>query len=112
MGVLRRNPDVKWKLTEKNLIQYGGRQLLFLENLADLLKPSGVLVYAVCSTEPEENENVIKEFLIKRPDFAIDNALDLPERIRPLIYDGGFIKTYPHINNMDGFFSVRLKRLG
>jgi len=111
IGVLRRNPDVKWKLCEKNLIRYGKKQLLFLENLADLLKPSGVLIYAVCSTEPEENENVIKEFLIKRSDFAIDNTLYISECIRPLINSGGFIKTYPHTNNMDGFFSVRLKRM-
>jgi 16S rRNA (cytosine967-C5)-methyltransferase len=111
MGVLRRNPDVKWKLRENNLIKYGKRQLLFLENLADLLKPSGILVYAVCSTEPEENEDVIKEFLIKHSDFAIDNALHIPECVRPLINSEGFVKTYPHMNNMDGFFSVRLKRI-
>jgi 16S rRNA (cytosine967-C5)-methyltransferase len=111
MGVLRRNPDVKWKLREKNLIQYGKRQLLFLENLANLLKPSGILVFAVCSNEPEENEKVIKEFLIKRPDFCIDNTLYLPECVRCLIDGRGFIKTYPHLNDMDGFFSVRLNRL-
>ncbi len=112
MGVLRRNPDVKWKLQEKNLIPYGKRQLLFLDNLANLLKPSGIMVYAVCSNEPEENEEVIKEFLIKRPDFGIDNkALYLPYSFGALLNSSGFIKTYPHINNMDGFFSVRLVRL-
>ena len=112
MGVIRRNPDVKWKLQEKNLVQYKKRQLLFLDNLANLLKPSGIMVYAVCSTEPEENEEVIKEFLIKRPDFGIDNnVLYLPECFGTLLNSSGFIKTYPHINNMDGFFSVRLKRI-
>jgi 16S rRNA (cytosine967-C5)-methyltransferase len=109
MGVLRRNPDVKWKLQEKNLIPYGKRQLLFLDNLANLLKPSGIMVYAVCSNEPEENEEVIKEFLIKRTDFGIDhNVLYLPDSVGMLLNSSGFIKTYPHINNMDGFFSVRL----
>jgi len=112
MGVIRRNPDVKWKLQEKNLIPYGKRQLLFLDNLANLLKPSGIMVYAVCSTEPEENEEVIKEFLIKRPDFGIDNkVLYLPESFGIFLNSRGFIKTYPHLNNMDGFFSVRLARL-
>jgi len=113
MGVLRRNPDVKWKLREKNLIPYGKRQLLFLDNLANLLKLSGIMVYAVCSNEPEENEEVIKEFLIKRPDFGIDhNVLYLPDSVGKLLNGSGFIKTYPHINNVDGFFSVRLKRIG
>ncbi|MBU0544680.1 MAG: 16S rRNA (cytosine(967)-C(5))-methyltransferase RsmB [Proteobacteria bacterium] len=112
MGVLRRNPDVKWKLQEKNLVRYKKKQLLFLDNLADLLKPSGIMVYAVCSTEPEENEEVIKEFLIKRPDFGIDkNMLYLPESSGVFLNSSGFIKTYPHLNNMDGFFSVRLARL-
>ncbi len=112
MGVIRRNPDVKWKLQESKLIQYKKKQLLFLHNLADLIKPSGIIVYAVCSTEPEENEEIIKEFLIKRPDFGIDNdMLYLPESIGVLLNERGFIKTYPHIYNMDGFFSVRLKRI-
>ncbi len=112
MGVIRRNPDVKWKLQEKNLVRYKKRQLLFLDNLANLLKPSGIMVYAVCSTEPEENEEVIKEFLIKRPDFGIDNNVRyLPECFGALLNRSGFIKTYPHNNNMDGFFSVRLKRI-
>ncbi|MBU1182633.1 MAG: 16S rRNA (cytosine(967)-C(5))-methyltransferase RsmB [Proteobacteria bacterium] len=111
MGVLRRNPDAKWKLQEKKLSQYKKRQLLFLDNLANLLKPLGIMVYAVCSTEPEENEDVIKEFLINRPDFGIDNVLHLPESVGTLFNSSGFIKTYPHLNNMDGFFSVRLVRL-
>jgi 16S rRNA (cytosine967-C5)-methyltransferase len=112
MGVIRRNPDVKWKLQEKKLVQCKKMQLLFLHNLADLLKPSGVIVYAVCSTETEENEEVIKEFLIKHPDFGIDNDMSyLPGSIGVLLNERGFIKTYPHINNMDGFFSVRLKRI-
>ncbi len=93
-------------------MRYKKRQLLFLDNLADLLKPSGIMVYAVCSTEPEENEEVIKEFLIKRPDFGIDkNMLYLPESSGVFLNSSGFIKTYPHLNNMDGFFSVRLARL-
>jgi 16S rRNA (cytosine967-C5)-methyltransferase len=93
-------------------MRYKKRQLLFLDNLANLLKPSGIIVYAVCSTEPEENEEVIKEFLIKRPDFGIDNnVLYLPECFGALLNRSGFIKTNPHLNNMDGFFSVRLKRI-
>ena len=112
MGVLRRNPDVKWKLQEKNLARYKKRQLLFLDNLSNLLKPSGIIVYSVCSTEPEENEEVIKEFLIRHPGFGIDNNLPyLPGCLSTLLNGSGFIKTYPHINKMDGFFSVRLKRL-
>ncbi len=110
MGVIRRNPDIKWKLTEKKLLFYKKRQLLLLDNLAMALKPGGIMVYAVCSTEPEENEEVITEFLSKHSDFAIDDMSCLPKIFMPFYNSEGFIKTYPHLNNMDGFFSVRLIR--
>lgn len=111
IGVIRRNPDIKWKLTENKLPLYPKRQLLFLDNLAMLLKPAGIMVYAVCSTEPEENEEVIKEFLLKHPDFAIDDIRCLPKIFESFLNSEGFIKTYPHVHNMDGFFLARLKRI-
>ncbi len=111
LGVLRRNPDIKWSLLEKDLKRLGARQARFLENLAGLVKPAGLLVYMVCSTEPEENENVINDFLNKRKDFVID-----PESGRlPDNGDGflmkGYFKTSPYKNGMDGFFSARLRRV-
>lgn len=111
MGVIRRNPDIKWNLTEEKLLFYQKRQLLFIDNLAMLLKPAGIMVYAVCSTEPEENEEVIKEFLLKHPDFAIDDMRCFPKIFKPFLNSEGFIKTYPHVNDMDSFFIVRLKRI-
>ncbi|MFH2045222.1 MAG: 16S rRNA (cytosine(967)-C(5))-methyltransferase RsmB [Pseudomonadota bacterium] len=110
MGVIRRNPDIKWKLTEDKLLFYQKRQFLFLDNLAMVLKPGGIIVYAVCSTEPEENEEVISKFLLKHSDFTIDDVRCFQKIFKPFLNSEGFIKTYPHINNMDGFFVVRLKR--
>jgi len=58
--------------------------------------------------EPEENELVIKDFLNKHKDFAIENNPDcLPYKARSLLTDNGYLKTY----NMDGFFAVCMKRI-
>ena len=112
LGVLRRNPDTKWAVTEKHVKQNSKRQLLFLQNLAHLVIPSGILVYAVCTIEPEETENVVKEFLKRHPEFAIDKDTGgLPDSIRSLMDSQGILLTIPHRNHMDGFFSVRFKRI-
>ncbi len=112
LGVMRRNPDTKWFTSENNLKHYKERQIIFLENLAHLVKPSGFLVYSVCSTEPEENEEVIKVFQNRHSEFIIDNIpAELPPHIHSLINKDGHLKTYPHTHNMDGFFSVSFKRI-
>jgi 16S rRNA (cytosine967-C5)-methyltransferase len=111
LGVLRRNPDIKWRALPKNQAYYQKTQALFLDNLAHLVKPSGALVYAVCSMEPEENESVIKGFLNKHANFAIEKKMTgLSFDAGSLMTDAGYLKTFPHLNNMDGFFSVRMKR--
>jgi 16S rRNA (cytosine967-C5)-methyltransferase len=112
LGVLRRNPDIKWNSTEADLKRHAARQKRFLDHLAALVKPGGILVYSVCSIEPEENEAVINAFLKKHPGFGIDTHWGkLPERVAPLFESAGWIKTHLLLNKMDGFFLVRLKRL-
>jgi 16S rRNA (cytosine967-C5)-methyltransferase len=112
LGVMRRNPDIKWKSSEAGLKRHAGVQKRFLENLAQLVKPNGILVYAVCSVEPEENEAVITAFLKKHPEFVIDKSLGkLPETLHSLVEPAAGFKTMPHLSHMDGFYFVRLKRI-
>ncbi|WP_457551837.1 16S rRNA (cytosine(967)-C(5))-methyltransferase RsmB [Desulfobacula sp.] len=113
LGVIRRNPDTKWKRSKNDIAHLSAQQKKMLNTAANLVKPGGLLVYAVCSCEKEENEDVILKFLNKRTDFSIDKAYesDINNKIMtPLISKSGFLKTYPDINNMDGFFAARLKR--
>jgi len=111
LGVLRRNPDTKWRTSEQDLIRHAKRQATFLDNLAHQVKPEGLLVYCVCSMEPEENESVINGFLNKHQDFAIKKHPDgLPHEARSLLTGNGYLKTFPHLHNMDGFFAVCMKR--
>jgi 16S rRNA (cytosine967-C5)-methyltransferase len=112
LGVLRRNPDAKWSTLEQDLIHHANRQATFLDNLAHQIKPRGLLVYCVCSMEPEENESVIKDFLNKHRDFVIEKDPDsLPYNARSLLTGNGYLKTFPHLHNMDGFFAVCMKRV-
>jgi 16S rRNA (cytosine967-C5)-methyltransferase len=112
LGTLRRNPDIRWSSSPKKLRPLAGMQLRLLEGAAAALKPHGVMVYAVCSPEPEETEAVVKAFLAKNRGFRIDRQTrDLPEAVRPLVGPMGFLQTYPNLQYMDGFFAARLKKL-
>ena len=112
LGVIRRNPDIKWQKSEKNLVKNKARQLCMLENLWPAVKPGGILVYAVCTPEPEENEEVIHTFLKNHANFAINlHTGSLPEEIVNTAVSEGFLKTFPKLAQMDGFFAVRLERI-
>lgn len=112
LGVLRKNPDAKWMPLKKNLKYYKKIQEKMLDNLASLVKPSGILVYSVCSMEPEENEEVAENFLGNHPEFIIENRFQkLPHNAKIFVNKSGYFKTFPHINDMDGFFTVRFKRV-
>ncbi|MCL5024161.1 MAG: 16S rRNA (cytosine(967)-C(5))-methyltransferase RsmB [Nitrospirae bacterium] len=106
-GVIRRNPDVKYRHTSKDLGRFGLKQGLLLRAVARFLRPGGIFVYSVCSTEPEEGEDVIKEFLKDSPDFYI---IDTTVPFLKDFLKNGFFRTYPHKNRMDGFFGVKLCR--
>ena len=111
LGVMRRNPDIKWRTSKKNLAVFNGRQLTLLHNSSRLVKPSGVLVYAVCSPEPEENEDVVNEFLKKHAEFVIDKEVEgLPAKMLSIQAASGWFKTFPHFSYMDGFSFIRLIR--
>jgi 16S rRNA (cytosine967-C5)-methyltransferase len=117
-GVIRRNPDVKYRHTAKDLLRYGEMQNGMLNAISQFLKPGGILVYSVCSTEPEEGEDVIKKFLHENHNFSIiegDQFLEPWEFLNFFaIRDGHgnlFYRTFPHKHEMDGFFAARLKRL-
>jgi 16S rRNA (cytosine967-C5)-methyltransferase len=112
LGVLRRNPDIRWRASRQNLMAYQVRQIRLLEKMIPLLKPSGHLVYAVCSMEPEETDAVIDFILETHPGLTVDHDLTgFPDAGRPLIDSNGYLRTLPHRCNMDGFFAVSLIKI-
>ncbi len=113
LGVLRRNPDAKWKRTTKDITRLAAKQKKMLNAAANLVRPGGILVFAVCSCEKEENEDIVHSFLQKRKDFSIDKQIE-SDTYSSLVSKEGFLKTYPPASNntddMDGFFAARLIR--
>lgn len=107
LGVIRRNPDVKYRYRANDLLDFKSKQLYLLYSVSGLLRPGGLLVYSVCSTEPEEGESVVREFLKIKKDFYIigDTVFFLKKFIH-----NGYFRTYPHRYDMDGFFGVKICR--
>ncbi len=112
LGVLRRNPDAKWSSQKQDIDRFADRQVRFLDHIAPLVKRDGVMVFAVCSMEPEENEQVVERFLKNHPNFAISSPQMITEKtVLPYLSENGFLRTSPHIHHMDGFFAARLQRM-
>ncbi|MBA2340358.1 MAG: 16S rRNA (cytosine(967)-C(5))-methyltransferase RsmB [Pyrinomonadaceae bacterium] len=105
-GTLRRNPEIRWRITERNVAELSGIQKRILAQASKHVRAGGRLVYSTCSVEREENEEVVKAFLDKHNDFAV-----LPRAV-PANFRTGFgaARTWPHRHDTDGFFIVALER--
>ncbi len=106
LGVVRRNPDVKWRRALGDLAAAAARQRAILAAAAIMVRSGGRLVYATCSLEPEENDAVVRAFLRERPDFGVDPPDAFP---LPLGADGA-LRCLPHRHGTDGFTAFRLRR--
>ncbi|HTZ19044.1 MAG TPA: 16S rRNA (cytosine(967)-C(5))-methyltransferase RsmB [Dissulfurispiraceae bacterium] len=113
IGVVRRNPDVKYRHTESDLGRLQILQTDLLEGTVRYLKPGGIMVYSVCSTEPEEGEEVVRNFLHSHADFSIiEGACTFLDHFAFRDDKGRlYYRTWPHRHRMDGFFAVRFTRV-
>jgi 16S rRNA (cytosine967-C5)-methyltransferase len=111
LGILRRHPEIKTRLKEADLATFPPRQQAMLEQAAELLRPGGRLLYITCTTEPEENEEVVNHFLFHHPEFHLaDDPASLPPAAQPLLTPPGFFKTSPATHNLDAFFAAVMVR--
>lgn len=109
LGVIRRHPDIRWHRSPESLRTYQKKQVALLRDAAQLMKAEGILVYATCSTEPEENDAVIQLFLAEHPDFfPSDCRTVLPAGTARLVDRKGYFRTMPGRHDLDGFFAARL----
>jgi 16S rRNA (cytosine967-C5)-methyltransferase len=108
LGVLTKKPDIKWKRDISDVLKLARTQSELLENAARLVKPGGVLVYSTCTTEPEENGDLARQFLAKHPEFTGDDAGQFVSK--GLVNPDGFVETFPHRHGMDGSFAVRFRK--
>lgn len=106
LGVLRRNPDVKWRRRPGEIAAAAARQSAILDAAAVMVRPGGRIVYATCSLEPEENDGVLLDFLARHPAFALD-----PPATFPIPLDAqGMLRTRPDRHGTDGFIAARMRR--
>jgi 16S rRNA (cytosine967-C5)-methyltransferase len=106
LGVLSKKPEIRWKRETADITAIVEVQKRLLNNAATYLNPGGVIVYSTCTTEPEENMDIVKDFLEKNPDFKIDNAGQFVNK--ELVNADGCIETFPHRHGIDGSFAARL----
>jgi 16S rRNA (cytosine967-C5)-methyltransferase len=105
-GTLRRNPEIRWRISAADIEQLSERQKQLLANAATVLKPQGRLVYSTCSVEPEENEEVVAAFLENNPEFQ---PVQVPET-EMLTRSLNGIRTWPYKGGADGFYISVLER--
>ena len=109
-GVIGRRPDIKWRRKPKHLKKVVELQRSILNNVHKFVKQGGVLVYATCSLEKEENWQVVEAFLKLHDDFKV--ASIEKHQLINLIDEKGALKTFPPENKMDGMFAVKMIREG
>jgi 16S rRNA (cytosine967-C5)-methyltransferase len=105
-GTLRGNPEIKWRLTSGDLARLAALQSLLIERAAAAVAPAGRLLYSTCSIEREENEDVVRRFLAANAQFKVVR----PNARADLMTTEGFVRTFPHKHDCDGFFAAVLER--
>ena len=108
LGVLAKKPDIKWKRDSADILALRKLQAEMIDHAAALVKPGGILVYSTCTTEPEENRDIVDAFLAAHPEFSVESARDFVNT--DLVTAEGFVETFPHIHGMDGSFAARLRK--
>lgn len=115
LGTVRRRPEIKWRIRPDRLRRLAELQRAILGCAADTLAAGGLLLYATCSTEPEENEEVVAAVVGERDDLE-HRPVVLPPGF-PGVTDrfvgaDGYFRSYPHGTEMDGFFAALVAKTG
>lgn len=105
-GTMRRNPDLRWRLKEKDIAQLAANQYRLLTAASAYLSDGGRLVYSTCSIEPEENQDLIAKFLANNERFRL---IDLSKTKR-FVEQQGTIATKPSRDKIDGVFVAAIEK--
>ena len=108
IGTLREHPEIRWRLPADDLRRMAEVQGAMLENAATVVRPGGVIVYAVCSLAPQEGQGVVRGFLAKHPEFAPERPAE--PLLAPWLQSDGTMTTSPERGGLDGFFAARMRR--
>lgn len=108
LGIIKRKPEIKYK-TKAELKDLPKIQKLMIDNASKYVKKGGILVYSTCTIQDNENIDIINEFLRENKEFELELIdevnVDLENQ------EKGYIKIYPNIHGMDGFFIAKLRKV-
>jgi len=112
LGTLRRDPDIRWRRNEADLPALAAAQREMLTQLAGVVRPGGRLIYSTCSSEPDENDAVVRGFLAARPDFRRVIPARFAERaeLAALLDSEGALTTLPFRDGLEAFYAACLVR--
>jgi 16S rRNA (cytosine967-C5)-methyltransferase len=110
LGTLRRDPDIRWRRREEDLPALVEAQLRMLRQAADAVAPGGRLIYATCSSEPEENEGVADVFVASAHGFAPIDARTIAGVPAAVVDSRGHFRTAPHLHGLEAFFGAVFER--
>ena len=111
LGTLRRDPDIRWRRREPDLQALAHDELVMLRHAAAAVAPGGRLIYATCSSEPEENERVADDFLRLSPGFVHVDAKIVHPMLSPELIDArGHLRTAPDRHGLEAFFGAVFER--
>ncbi|MEA3548755.1 MAG: 16S rRNA (cytosine(967)-C(5))-methyltransferase RsmB [Thermodesulfobacteriota bacterium] len=108
LGVIRRHPDIRWNRRPEDLLSFQKKQLSLLQTAVAMLAPGGILVYATCSMEPEENDEVIRHLLKNQPEMSVEQPA-IPAGANDFLDEQNFLRTLP-AQLHDGFFATKLRK--
>lgn len=112
-GTLARNPEIKWRLQPSDVDRFAAHQARMLGQALEALAADGRLVYATCSLEPEENEQVVNAVLAQRPGFRVQPRTRLVEEwphLARFFDEQGYFRSRPDLDGTDGFFAAVIER--
>jgi 16S rRNA (cytosine967-C5)-methyltransferase len=111
LGILRRNPEKKWR-SAPDFASLTELQASLMRTAAPLLRPGGILVYSTCTVHRDENEAIIERFLFEHDDYVLEEASPfLPEALENLVSEAGYFVSWVRPVQFDLFFAARLRRL-
>lgn len=110
LGTIRRDPEIRWRRQPSDLARFAATQLLMLEHAARVVRRGGRIVYATCSSEPDENDVVVEAFLSAHQSFGlVDMRSQTHQGLAAVLDDRGMLRTSPVDHGLEAFFGAVLK---
>jgi 16S rRNA (cytosine967-C5)-methyltransferase len=108
LGTLRRHPELRYRRKEEDIGRLASLQRRILESCQEVVPPGGLLVYAVCTTEPQEGMDQVEMFLRSHPEWTAEPPVIQGVKM-PM--NQGWLRTLPGPEGWDGFYAARLRKL-